>query len=655
MGKQMASFETMTEMARRNFFREGKAPTDLLPAVVIRSWERSLQLGLGTTDKRVFSPISRHKKALIEERSRTLISCALPEMEKLHGALGHSGWALACTDAQGIVVRSVCGTSLNFRELDKIFQVGRDVSEAAIGTSAPGCAIAEGRSVVVRAAEHFLDEVQPFACAAVPLHDPAGRLVGALDATRFHRGTPVTVLDPLSIAARAIEHRMLAHLDGAAAMGFHYRSDLLGTPMEALIVFAEDGRLLGANQIARRLLGLDPGTDADVFFSDLVDSQPQRFKRALGGRTERCVVHCKGGMVFEARFEPAHPSAVLDSLRAVAQVARAEAAPPKPRTVAKETSIAPLGSDAAMHKALEVARRAFDRDIPVLVNGETGTGKEVLARWLHDHSACARSPFMAINCSSLPAGLIESELFGYEDGAFTGARRGGAPGKFELARDGTVFLDEIGDMPIELQGRLLRVLQERNFTRLGGTRVIPFEARVVAATHRQLKELVADGRFREDLYYRINGVRVSLPPLRTRIDRTELITTLLAREAGDELAPRLSGEAWQILENYGWPGNIRQLCSVLRLALTLAEGEPEIGTQHLPEELLSEIARPMLAPPTVTLAADASMRDIELNAVRWAMFACDGNISAAARNLGVSRATLYRKLRLLNMAPAEEH
>ena len=299
--------------------------------------------------------------------------------------------------------------------------------------------------------------------------------------------------------------------------------------------------------------------------------------------------------------------------------------------------------------AIHVASRAFARDIPVLINGETGTGKEVLARRLHDGSARAAGPFVAINCSSLPAGLIESEFFGYEDGAFTGGRRGGAPGRFEQARGGTLFLDEIGDMPLELQGRLLRVLQERSFTRLGGARLIAFDAHIVSATHRKLDELVAAGLFREDLYYRIKGVRVSLPALRERDDRATLIDALLLREAGAEPGPRLSADARQLLLAYRWPGNIRQLCHVLRLALTLAEGEDEIGVEHLPEELLDEppaCARTRRSAPT---GMDACLRDVELNAVREAMDKCAGNVSAAARSLGVARATLYRKLRLLDM------
>ncbi|WP_246128770.1 sigma-54-dependent Fis family transcriptional regulator [Zoogloea oleivorans] len=621
----------------------------MLPDVVLRSWERSLQMGLTTGDRRVFNPASRQDKSLIEERSRPLIACALPEMEKLHLALGRAGWALACIDAEGVVVRAVCGSGPDVRDLDRIFQVGRNVSEAAIGTNGPACVIAEGRPVVVRAGEHFLDEILPFACAAVPLFNPAGQLAGVLDATRFNNGNPVTILEPLTIAARAIENRMLAELGGALTMGFHYRPDLLGTPLEGVLVFAEDGHMLGANQAARQLLGLEAGLDAEASFNTLFDCPPETFRRALSGRHVSGVVRSDSGMLFDARFDASHTDSLLSRLREGARRVHS-AVQLRPAGVTSLTPSDSGGADEVASTAIHVASRAFARDIPVLINGETGTGKEVLARRLHDGSARAAGPFVAINCSSLPAGLIESEFFGYDDGAFTGGRRGGAPGKFEQARGGTLFLDEIGDMPLELQGRLLRVLQERSFTRLGGAKLIAFDAHIVSATHRKLDELVAGGLFREDLYYRIKGVRVSLPALRERDDRATLIDALLVREAGAEPLPRLSADARQLLLAYRWPGNIRQLSHVLRLALTLAEGEEEIGVQHLPEELLEEPLVCAKVRPSAPAVPDACLRDVELNAVREAMDKCAGNVSAAARSLGVARATLYRKLRLLDVA-----
>ena len=645
MGEQLASFEARLAQGRRQFFEHGQSPTGLISAPIVRSWERSLDHGLQTGDERVLSPVSRHLAQAVAERNRRLVACALPEMEKLRAAMTRGSWGIVCTDPDGLVVQALCGTGSAFGDMQRIFQVGRSIREADIGTNGLGCALIERQPIVIRAAEHFLDEIRPFACASVPLFDPAGELAGILDATRYCDGGPITVLEPLAIAARAVENRMLDSLGGALRLSFHTRAELLATPLAGVMVFDEDGRLLGANQTARQLLQRAPGRGGDTDFAHLFDCPAETFRQALSGRLTHGALWSDDGLGFEARFEARATNPLLARIGAAVRNLRsdadARATPATPATAPEADGIA--------GRALHIARRAFERDIPVLINGETGTGKEVLARRLHDDSERAAGPFVAINCSSLPAGLIESEFFGYEDGAFTGGRRGGAPGKFELARGGTLFLDEIGDMPLELQGRLLRVLQERTFTRLGGARPIRFDARIVTATHRCLETRVAEGLFREDLYYRIKGVRVCLPPLRERADRAALIESMRAREAGGAATPRLSEAAMRALMTYPWPGNLRQLDHVLRLALTLAEGEAEIALEHLPEEVLEGSTHHGAPAGTPPQTRELCLRELELEAVKSAMARCGGNVSAAARSLRVARATLYRKLRAFGL------
>ncbi len=644
MGEMLASFEARLAHGRRLFFDKGEAPAGLVSAPVIRSWERSLGHGLRTRDERVLTPVSRQTTQSVTERNRRLVACALPEMEKLRAAMTRGSWGIVCTDPDGLVVQALCGTGSAFGNMGQIFQIGRSIREADIGTNGLGCALIERQPIVIRAAEHFLDEVRPFACASVPLFDPAGELAGILDATRYCDGSPITVLEPLAIAARAVENRMLDALEGALQLSFHTRGELLATPLAGVMVFDADGRLLGANQTARQLLQLAPGLNAGVDFGQLFDCPAETFHQALSGRLTRGALWSDSGLGFEARFDARHRNTVLAQIGdAVRNLHGGEPARRAPTASTSPDADGPAG------QALHIARRAFDRDIPVLINGETGTGKEVLARRLHDESERAAGPFVAINCSSLPAGLIESEFFGYEDGAFTGGRRGGAPGKFELARGGTLFLDEIGDMPLELQGRLLRVLQERSFTRLGGARPIRFDARIVTATHRSLEARVAEGLFREDLFYRIKGVRVCLPALRDRADRALLIEAMLAREANGEVVPRLAPDALQALMAYPWPGNIRQLGNVLRLALTLAEDGSEITCEHLPEEVLDGGAINRPTPGTRPDTRNLCLRDLEQEAVKVTMARCGGNVSAAARSLRVARATLYRKLKLFGM------
>jgi transcriptional regulator of acetoin/glycerol metabolism len=288
----------------------------------------------------------------------------------------------------------------------------------------------------------------------------------------------------------------------------------------------------------------------------------------------------------------------------------------------------PLGGDNALNHQFDIAYKAFRAGIPVLLQGETGTGKEVFARSLHE-AWKADAPFVAINCSAIPESLIEAELFGYTDGTFTGGRKGGAKGRIEEANGGTLLLDEIGDMPVSLQTRLLRVLQERQVTRLGSSESNPLDVRIVSATHCDLVQLIGERNFREDLYFRLNGVQVHLPALRERQDLGHLIQTLLLRYG----RCRLSLESLKLIRAQRWPGNIRQLEQTLRLACALAGEGEEILPEHLPA------CTPPGAPPI------SSLKAAEQKTIQEALHANRGNVSATAIALGISRTTLHKKLK----------
>ncbi|MGE5493319.1 MAG: sigma-54-dependent Fis family transcriptional regulator, partial [Actinomycetota bacterium] len=306
--------------------------------------------------------------------------------------------------------------------------------------------------------------------------------------------------------------------------------------------------------------------------------------------------------------------------------------------------------DPHLSQAISRAKRVVGKEIPLLILGESGVGKEMFAKAFHAAGPRRSGPFVALNCAAIPENLIESELFGYVGGAFTGARREGYTGKIQQASGGTLFLDEIGDMPLNLQARLLRVLQERMVTPLGGAKSIPVDISLVCATHRQLPTAVKEGRFRQDLYYRVNGLSVTLPPLREREDIRQIVASILAQEAPAGRCVRVSEEALQLFESYPWPGNIRQLQNVLRVAMALLDDDDGlIGPEHLPDEVLSheEFDVPAVAAAATVAAAGsalASLEQIELQAVERMLKEHRGNVSAAARALGISRNTLYRKL-----------
>jgi transcriptional regulator with PAS, ATPase and Fis domain len=290
----------------------------------------------------------------------------------------------------------------------------------------------------------------------------------------------------------------------------------------------------------------------------------------------------------------------------------------------------------------------------VLLLGETGTGKEVMARAIHQASGRRAGPFVAVNCAAVPDGLLEAEFFGYADGAFTGARRGGKPGKFELAAGGTLFLDEIGDLALPLQAKLLRVLQEREVERVGGSRPIRVDVRVIAASNRDLQELVAAGAFRADLYFRLNVVSLVLPPLREHLEDLPVLVKHIGRRLRGEAMPAVAPRALALLQRYTWPGNVRELENVLERAVTLGDGGP-IGPELLPPALVGEAlagAGPAGAGPgPVSIAGGAwrrRKRETERDALLGALAQTQGNKAAAARLLGLSRSQFYEKLAALN-------
>jgi transcriptional regulator of acetoin/glycerol metabolism len=300
--------------------------------------------------------------------------------------------------------------------------------------------------------------------------------------------------------------------------------------------------------------------------------------------------------------------------------------------------------NAATQAALARAVRLVAADVPVLVHGETGAGKEVFARRVHAMSDRADKPFVAVNCAALPESLIESELFGYEEGAFTGARRQGRSGLLRQAEGGILFLDEIGDMPLALQARLLRALQDRQVTPLGGGVPVKVDFALLCATHRPLTELVASGAFRSDLYFRIAQYVVELPALRDLPDRRALVKSAWESLGGELSGGTLAGETLECLAADDWPGNFRQLTGMLRALIALAEPGRPLPSDALPAEIAAGSPMSLASPTKAEVPTESSLSEVTLVAMQEALEAAGGNVSLAARRLGIDRTTLYRRL-----------
>ncbi|MBD9579612.1 sigma-54-dependent Fis family transcriptional regulator [Pseudomonas sp. PDM23] len=616
-------------LARERLQQEGEVPCGVLREEIDASWRRSVGHGLDCASGTEHGLDTRVKPDVLLAGNRLLLDAATPELDYLQQRQGHDGVIILANADATILCVEGARERMQSKGLADIVQ-GACWSEASRGTNALGTALVEKRATQIDCGEHFLDRLSRFSCTSVPIEGPQGTLLGVLDMTREGPlSGPRESLSLLSLAVFQIEARLFAvSHPGQVVIAFHYRRQYLDSAWQGLLALGLDGKILAVSGQACQLLGAHRESLVGRRSEDFLGLRGDQLLGRLYQGGVGSLQTPKGELFYKTLQAPLRSHAVPVSARA-------------PRPAAGPELEALAGSHPRYARALRMARQGLVNELPVLLLGETGSGKEVVARALHQASARSDKPFVAVNCAAIPEGLIESELFGYRDGAFTGSRRGGMVGRLQQAHGGTLFLDEIGDMPLALQARLLRVLQERKVAPLGAGEEQDIDVALICATHRDLKRLVEEKHFREDLYYRVNGISVKLPALRERDDLAELATGLLARLGAPKV--KLSAELLGLLREYHWPGNIRQLEMVLRTALAMREeGEEQLSLDHLPDSTLDELAageRPQ----------SGSIRENELELIRQALERHQGNVSAAADALGISRATLYRKLKQLKV------
>ncbi|WP_293996459.1 sigma-54-dependent Fis family transcriptional regulator [Sphaerotilus sp.] len=669
------------------------------------SHERCAALGLSRIERLDFSPLGRTDLVVARERNQRLYAHAAPVMEMLHEQIVNSDSMVVLCDATGTIIHSIGDHDFLNRASKVALQPGVNWSEQAKGTNAVGTALIEESPTLVHADEHYMHANHFLTCSAAPILDPRGNILGVLDVSGDQRTYHQHTMGLVKMSARMIENHWLTDdYRNVMRLHFHSRVEFIGTLMEGILAVSQDGKLVGANRGALEQLGLSGAAlrmhSLPSLFGTSVSALVDRFRSPLAqplpvelsngrqfhvyARFNWPVWHgMEAGMGAGAGTGAAHMGTQVSDATPVGEMPGGVAsATPVRETTARSAAAAPaeragLASlttgDAQVGTLVDKIRRVVNRDIPILILGETGTGKELLARAIHQDSERARQPFVAVNCASIPETLIEAELFGYEEGAFTGARRKGAVGKIVQANGGTLFLDEIGDMPLTLQAHLLRVLQERQVTPLGSAKAVSVDVMLVCATHRNLREMIEQKSFREDLYYRLNGLAVRLPPLRERSDLMALVDRILERE-NPARRLRLSPDVLRLFQGYQWPGNVRQLFNVLRTASVMAAGDAAITRDHLsddfiedarhaavqrpaavvlatpePEPVAARAAPAEMATPAAVFAdpvqAGRSLEDIELQSIQRAVDAAGGNISVAAKQLGISRNTIYRKLR----------
>ncbi|WP_456243320.1 sigma-54-dependent Fis family transcriptional regulator [Undibacterium griseum] len=628
--------------------------------VIALAHERSAAYGVTRSAAPDYDPLSRTELSGVLERNHILHSHAVPVMETLYEQIINTHHMVVLTDTQGCILHTL-GDADFLAKADRVaLSPGVLWSEQSKGTNAIGTAIAGQSPTIVHADQHYLLANNFLTCSASPIFDTQGKMLGVLDVTgdqhHFHRHTLALV----RMSAQMIENQLMAATyPDALKLHFHSRPEFLGTLMEGMVCFTPDGRVLCASRSGLFQFGLSPAAMQTHTFSSLfglpISSLMDHYRTAAPGLLRLCLPN--GVRVF-AKCSDMHLAGspfhhASQQTRAASTHDRAAMPVHKERTERMPLSDLNMLNTGDPQLAATIAklRKVIGRGISILITGETGTGKELLAQAIHNDSPRHAAPFIALNCASIPESLIESELFGYEDGAFTGARKKGNTGKILQANGGTLFLDEIGDMPLHLQARLLRVLQDRMVTPLGGTKSIPVNIDLICATNRQLRDMIARAEFRDDLYYRLNGLVVRLPALRERTDLDIVVQRILQHESEAlEQAYTVAPEVMALFRHHSWPGNFRQLNNLLRTAILMTGEDHVIRQEHLPDDFLEDarVRLAQAADPAAGLAAEthhpATMEAIESEVIRKTLAAHQGNVSAAARALGVSRNTIYRKM-----------
>jgi len=647
----------------------GKQPDE----AVLKSWRRCRELAVDYTPRSCwdFAPMSQ-----IEPFAAAFRELCSDIETKTYAAIKGGNLLITVTDAKGRVART-CGDLGPLRQADKLnFGPGANWAESSVGTNAIGTALATGNPMQVFGEEHFCRSHHVWSCTAAPIFDPRGEIWGCFDISGPTGSDHSKSLELVQRAAREVEKRLsaiyLSEIEGkfCALISAMFNSVLTGV----LCVNAH-GWITNANSGAQSLLG-KPGRelrgnrvenffDYDVFLARQKHDSPQ---------AEPVMIRCHANPGLIARAAPIFSRSGIwtDTVITISEPQRVRPACPGQQTLRAEAGReTPHGFERVLHqsKAMrQVVRQAVcaaKTPSTVLLTGESGTGKDLIAQGIHLAGPRAKGPFIAVNCGALAGELVQSELFGYCAGAFTGADKKGRIGKFEQAEKGVLFLDEIAEMPLPMQVNLLRALEERAVVRVGGSHPVPVDVKVIAATNRDLSALVAEGRFRQDLFYRLNVIGIHLPPLRERPTDVPLLAMHHAKRLCAAFGLNFTGvhpEVLEALSRYDWPGNVRELVNCMEYAVNaLTEGTSGgvIRLEHLPPVFATraQFCPASLAETGATgpraIAPDATsdfrLKNVEAETIREALHFHGGNVRRTARALGIGRNTLYAKLRKFNI------
>ncbi|EJE4696127.1 sigma-54-dependent Fis family transcriptional regulator [Vibrio parahaemolyticus] len=570
------------------------------------SWIRSEQAGLKQRrrpeDIRVTPATLQDRRHQLNFLLETVTQFALPLFNQL---FAHSDSRLILTDADGVIIGSWGQPKFREKLTEIALSSGACWQEKVKGTNAIGTAIIEAKPVSVIGDQHFIQHHRFISCSANPIFDHLGHLIGVLDITSEQKKHDFSTQVLVQNMVQQVENQLLNLIpQGHIRVDLACEKGLLNSGWQGIIIANEDGQILAHNQVASQLLAQ---------------------QNVIGQSLEHILSIQSADHPFVFKTKPLTDKKV------------------KSRSVTASNDL--HYGDSTVEHCWQQANRVIDKDISLLILGETGVGKNELVKALHKNSQRKTGPLVSVNCGALPKDLVESELFGYVAGAFTGANSKGYQGKIRQAHKGILFLDEIADLPLEAQSRLLHVLQDKTVLPVGSNQSVQVDTQIIAATHKDLDSLVSEGLFRQDLYYRLNGLIIELPRFEERDDKQQLIENIHRRHAESEqqLCPHLLS----LLLSYSWPGNLRELDSLIKVSALMAQGEETLDLAHVPTHLSKKLSQAQdvktAAEPTLKLRAtveDKLLKTYQAN---------QGNISKTSRMLGVSRNTIYRKLKSLGI------
>jgi sigma-54 dependent transcriptional regulator, acetoin dehydrogenase operon transcriptional activator AcoR len=643
----------------QDFIDTGRSDGSAVRDVILRSWRRCLDTDVDPYDTGIHDHLYGEALTQALDDREWLINIAQPFMADLYSIVKGTGFVVVLTNEDGYILQLLSDIGASETPMTSNFFIGASWLEQVAGTNAIGTAIEEQKPVQVSGAEHFCCKHHCLTCSAAPIFDSDNRLIGILDISGSYEKAHLHTLGMVVAAAKAIIAQLrIRRKNHQLAVANKKLTSFFNMVSDGVLILNKDSVVTQLNPAAERIFGRSRESLTGIKLNKLLtkDDSNQRAGFLQGkscSETEIQLDTVNGPIPCLASVEPIvnEQEKVNGSFITLRPVKAVQSMIHRYSGYSASLQFSNIvGQSREMQEAVELAKLSAQSSSNVLLQGESGTGKEIFAQAIHNRSCRSGAPFIPLNCGAIPRELVGSELFGYEDGAFTGARKGGKPGKFELAAGGTFFLDEIGDMPLEQQAVLLRVIQEKRMTRIGGIKVIPLDVRLICATHKNLLEKVRKGTFRQDLYYRLNVMSITIPPLRERCMDIPLLfqhfLDQLCRDRGQNVA--VSKDLMHYLYAYSWPGNVRELQNVVERAFNLAVNGL-ITVHQLPVDLLhkrdkNEIGTPSSAPTPDRKFRKKRRLERERQQIVQLLDIHEGNIAEVARRLGVSRKTVYNRM-----------